>query len=217
MQIVEIFESIQGEGPFIGQPAVFIRTYGCVAPLCSWCDSQHAIKGDQYRDMSIRDIMTAIRYKNSKLVVLTGGEPLIQKDCAELLHNLLAADYRVQVETSGKVSFMHEQFAAVHYVVSPKQYKGVFHIESCWLSTVGPVKNPNLYYKFVVSNKEDVIRIDNFASACGVLSKCYLMPEGVSRKEQVKKLPQVSEWCITYGFKLSPRLHILTWDTKKGV
>jgi len=102
MKINEIFYSISGESIAAGYPTIFIRTFGC--PLrCSWCDSLYAVEGKDFQDMSVDDILSDISQYNCKRVILTGGEPVIQKDFNELLQALFERDYHVEIETSGAV------------------------------------------------------------------------------------------------------------------
>lgn len=106
MKISEIFKSIDGEGAFAGCPSVFIRTFGCNLN-CSYCDSRYACEGDDYQEMTIDDIIAHINYKfpGSSQVTFTGGEPLLQKDAAELVHRIMnetSVDF-VNVETNGAV------------------------------------------------------------------------------------------------------------------
>jgi len=102
MLINEIFKSISGESWQAGYPAIFIRTFGC--PLrCSYCDSTYAIEGSDYTDMSIPEIITEVEKLDCRRVILTGGEPLIQKDHIELINTLVKEGHTVEIETSGAV------------------------------------------------------------------------------------------------------------------
>lgn len=102
MLISEIFGSISGESVRAGFLTTFIRTFGC--PLkCEWCDSIYAIKGRDFKEMSIDDIMKDVEKIGYKDIILTGGEPLIQKDCMDLVKRLVREGYNVEIETSGAV------------------------------------------------------------------------------------------------------------------
>lgn len=98
LRITEIFASIQGESTRIGIPTVFVRLTGC--PLrCSWCDTEYAFQGGVSR--SIDEIIEEINAHGLRHVCVTGGEPLAQKTCADLLKALCDAPYSVSLETSG--------------------------------------------------------------------------------------------------------------------
>ena len=102
MRITEIFHSIQGESSFAGQPCVFVRTTGCNL-RCTWCDTEYSFHGG--RDMEVEEIVSEVRRLGPacRLVELTGGEPLLQKEIGELASALLADGYTVLCETSGSV------------------------------------------------------------------------------------------------------------------
>ncbi len=99
MQITEIYKSIQGESSFAGMPCVFVRTTGCNL-RCVWCDTEYAFYGGQ--KMSVVEVIDAVKAQDCKLVEITGGEPLLQKEVPELAQRLLDLDYTVLIETSGE-------------------------------------------------------------------------------------------------------------------
>lgn len=102
MKITEIFLSIQGESGWAGYPCVFVRTTGCHL-RCVWCDTDYAFYGG--REMEVEEIIAEVERigDGCRLVELTGGEPLLQKDIGELAEGLLAAGYKVLCETSGSL------------------------------------------------------------------------------------------------------------------
>src|SRR4051794_2279852 len=99
--ITEIFHSLQGETSLSGVPFAFIRLTGCNL-RCAYCDSSYSFKGG--RKMRIVDVLDTIRPYQVRHVLLTGGEPLLQRQTPELLQALRAEDYRVSIETHGEVS-----------------------------------------------------------------------------------------------------------------
>ncbi|MED5476095.1 MAG: radical SAM protein [Candidatus Neomarinimicrobiota bacterium] len=101
LKINEIFYSIQGESTYAGLPCIFIRLTYCNL-RCTWCDSEYTFKDGQ--DMSIPEIISTISNYNCNLVQVTGGEPLVQKNCIELLKRLDANDYQILLETGGSLS-----------------------------------------------------------------------------------------------------------------
>lgn len=98
--INEIYHSIQGESTLAGQPCIFIRLTYCNL-RCSYCDTEHAFYNGQ--EMRIKDIIKKIKQWPCKLIEVTGGEPLLQKECITLLNELIKLNYKVMLETSGSL------------------------------------------------------------------------------------------------------------------
>jgi 7-carboxy-7-deazaguanine synthase len=98
LKITEIFYSLQGEARNVGLPTVFIRLTGC--PLrCHYCDTAYAFTGGEW--MEIESILAEVKKYNTSHVTVTGGEPLAQKNCIDLLQQLCDQHYDVSLETSG--------------------------------------------------------------------------------------------------------------------
>lgn len=98
LKITEIFYSLQGESSTVGFPTVFIRLTGC--PLrCSYCDTAYAFSGGEKQ--SLTDILKQVNAYKTKYVTVTGGEPLAQSACCELMEKLADQGYIVSLETSG--------------------------------------------------------------------------------------------------------------------
>ena len=98
LRITEIFHSLQGESRTVGFPTVFVRLTGC--PLrCGYCDTEYAFSGGEW--MELEQILEQVADFGTRYVTVTGGEPLAQKDCPELLKALCDRGYRVSLETSG--------------------------------------------------------------------------------------------------------------------
>jgi 7-carboxy-7-deazaguanine synthase len=98
MRISEIYTSIQGETQYAGLPCTLVRTTGCDL-RCGYCDSAFAFHGGT--DMTLDQIMAEVARLGAPLVLLTGGEPMLQRDLPQLAGRLLEAGYRVMIETSG--------------------------------------------------------------------------------------------------------------------
>ena len=98
MRITEIYTSIQGETQYAGLPCTLVRTTGCDL-RCGYCDSAFAFHGGT--DMTLDEIMAEVARFGAPLVLLTGGEPMLQRELPDLARRLLAGGYRVMIETSG--------------------------------------------------------------------------------------------------------------------
>jgi 7-carboxy-7-deazaguanine synthase len=101
LRVTEIFRSIQGESTHAGRPCTFVRLTGC--PMrCTWCDSEYTFTGGEHA--SIEDVMKQVREFGCRLVEVTGGEPLAQREAFDLIKRLCDDGYEVLVETGGYVS-----------------------------------------------------------------------------------------------------------------
>jgi len=100
VKLTETFVSIQGEADAVGWPTLFIRLTGC--PLrCVYCDTQYAFHGGEWR--TVAELVELARGSGVRHVCVTGGEPLAQKACLELLGALCDAGFAVSLETSGAI------------------------------------------------------------------------------------------------------------------
>lgn len=101
LRVTEIFHSIQGESTHAGRPCTFVRLTGC--PMrCTWCDSEYTFTGGDH--FTIEQIMQKVRDFGCRLVEVTGGEPLAQREAFELIRRLCDEEYEVLIETGGYVS-----------------------------------------------------------------------------------------------------------------
>jgi len=122
VQVHSIFSTIQGEGPFAGVPAIFIRLAGCNLD-CPWCDTIYT--GDDVRTWTPDDVvgqvvkMSYTKTKPTKLVVITGGEPFRQ-DFGKLVLKLHHAGYTIQIETNGTLYQENFPYHLTTVVCSPK-------------------------------------------------------------------------------------------------
>lgn len=101
LRVTEIFRSIQGESTHAGRPCTFVRLTGC--PMrCVWCDSEYTFTGGEY--VALDNVMAQVRAFDCKLVEVTGGEPLAQREAFTLIERLCSEGFEVLVETGGYVS-----------------------------------------------------------------------------------------------------------------
>ncbi|MBD0371441.1 MAG: radical SAM protein [Pyrinomonadaceae bacterium] len=101
LRVTEIFRSIQGESTHAGRPCSFVRLTGC--PMrCVWCDSEYTFTGGER--MTIEEVLAQVRAFGCKLVEVTGGEPLAQREAFTLIERLCDEGYEVLIETGGYVS-----------------------------------------------------------------------------------------------------------------
>lgn len=176
--IVEIFKSIQGEGCNLGKPANFIRFAGCNLN-CEWCDT----KWDKplMGQMTVVDIISKLDAA-SDLVVLTGGEPLIQNNLNELIGTLTVLGYDIAIETNGTKATKHlkELYPRLWIACSPKPETG-------WLIAGGCVYDE---LKYVIDS--DICE-DNIALTG---KPVWLQPEGSHMAESWRKAYKIAETLI---------------------
>jgi len=149
MRISEIYASIHGESQYVGLPCTLVRTTGCDL-RCVYCDTTYAFSGG--RDMSLDEIMAEIRRLGLPFVLLTGGEPMLQTQIAELAQRLLEAGFKVAIETSG-AHLLDRLPAAVFRVVDVKTPSSGESQRMEWGALVG--LRPCDAVKFVLANEDD--------------------------------------------------------------
>lgn len=101
LKVSEIYFSIQGESSYAGLPCVFVRLTGCNL-RCVWCDTEYAFYEGEWK--SLDQIVAEVAQFGCKLVELTGGEPLLQKESFALVDKLIESGFKVLIETSGSIS-----------------------------------------------------------------------------------------------------------------
>ncbi len=209
LPVSEIFSSLQGEGPFIGHPSVFLRLGGCIQPFCPWCDTPYALH--ETKEMPISEILENIASCPCRQLVITGGEPFLHWESGlAILHERLSErKYSIQYETSGKVRIPFLKDAVV--VCSPKYINGTWHFDE---ANGGAVH----YYKFLACSADWSEAVEGFVTNHGIdRESVYIMPLGATRKEQLDGMEEVFRICVERGYRMSPRLHILTYDGRRGV
>lgn len=211
MRINEFFKGVQGEGFFAGLPVYFVRTAGCNTN-CDFCDTKYHKYGN---DFSVEEVVNKIRDSKLETIVFTGGEPTIQiEDIAECMSYL--PDKQFHLETNGSLyKPLVDKFDFIN--CSPKEQQINLKLGEELESYKKFNSLPQTTFKFVYENRDNKWWI-NFMNKVGVDNKKVLiMPEGATRKDQLKKMPEVMEYCIENNFMFSPRLHVLAYGTRRGV
>jgi len=205
MRVSEIFVSIQGEGRFMGQPCIFIRLHGCNL-RCKTCDTRYAIDGDyeKYSTISLAKRLTSILIKR---VVITGGEPLLQKSSVLDLVDLLSKDKIFLLETNGTIFSRDVVKSFFSITVSPKRNsRNLDTILEKW----APYKNVD--FKFVVGESDWCWSFEEILTVVDRYNirpyRVWLMPEGSTPEEIASKSPKIWNFCVSNGFNYSDRLHI---------
>ena len=222
----EVFYSLQGEGPNTGAPSVFLRLATCNL-ACAWCDTKYTWDWENYDyDREVVNLETdqveeRIRKFECRRLIITGGEPLLQQaELAPLAASLKNDGYFLEIETNGTVAPQADLERLVdQWNVSPKLGSSGNPRERRdqrqAMDALGPL--PNAYFKFVVTQPEDVAEVCTLRDAYGLPGKrIILMPEGVTAESIQGRSPWVAEACAKEGFRFSTRLHILLWGDQRG-
>lgn len=218
VSIHEIFTSIQTEGPYAGCPAVFVRTHGCPVG-CSFCDTDQKGALNEVADTEsvakeVQGILDGT--PGIKLIVLTGGEPLAQKNFTDLLKALLETEVTVQIETSGfctrEVTEEDiEVFQNASWVISPKLGANKPYRLPAWLKEMPMVFLKMLYNEETVNyDKESVL---SFIAAnrdfTHGITDIYLQPLLLGDSDVTKVAKECRELCIQSGLRMSVQYHKL--------
>ncbi|MFA7640283.1 MAG: radical SAM protein [Candidatus Cloacimonadaceae bacterium] len=156
LEVCEIFYSIQGESSYSGMPCIFVRLAGCNLD-CNYCDTRYShTEGEM---MDIERILKEISHFPTKLLEITGGEPLIQEASIPLMQDLLAKGYKLLLETNGSVSLVDVPAKVVKIV--DLKCPGSGEGES-FLSENLAYLQPHDELKFVLSNREDYLFAKDF-------------------------------------------------------
>lgn len=211
LKINEIFYSIQGEGTRAGLPCVFIRLTYCNL-RCTYCDTEYAFYDG--KDMSIDEILSEIKQFDCNLVEITGGEPLIQKECFELMTKLCDLDYNVMLETSGSLSIENVDRRVITILdfkcPSSKMVKKNFYENVNFLKPIDEVK-------FVIGNREDYEWSKELIEKYNLTQKCEVLFSTVFGELEYIELV---EWILKDRLKVrfQTQLHKQIWEPdKKGV
>ena len=205
MKINELFYSIQGESSFAGMPCAFIRLTGCNL-RCAWCDTQYAFF--EGTDMSIPEIVRKVAAYPTRLALVTGGEPMLQKGVHELFSALIERGYTVLLETGG-----HEPLAdvdlRVHKIVDFKCPSSGMSDRNHYANADCLTRNDEV--KFVIADRND------FDWACGLVKKFTL----TARAGMVHFSPvfgkisfaELAAWTLGCGLtvRMQPQLHKIIW------
>ena len=216
IRVSEIFASIQGEGPSVGTPSVFVRLQGCRVG-CRWCDTKYTWDPRRGRALALDTVLSEVKRAGHENVVVTGGEPLEHPAFVPLIAGLKAAGHRVEVETAG--TEIPPPAAVDQWNVSLKlAHSGVPAGRRLRPEAITRFRDLGAWFKFVVGEERDVDEVLRIQAEHGLPSaRILLMPLGMRREEQQARMPQVVGWSRRHGFRFSPRLHILIWGPKRGV
>ena len=209
LRITEIFYSLQGESSTVGIPTVFVRLTGC--PLrCGYCDTEYAFTGGEKKD--IDDIIAEVESYGTRYVTVTGGEPLAQPSCLELMTRLLDLDYVVSLETSGALDVS---------TVDPRVIK-VMDLKTPSSGELSKNLYQNIQYlnktdqvKFVIGNEEDYGWSRQILADYNLSDHCEILFSPVMGQQNPTELAnKILQDRLPVRFQI--QLHKLLWDDARG-
>ena len=209
LRITEIFYSLQGESNSVGLPTVFIRLTGC--PLrCVYCDTAYAFTGG--KKLGIAEIIAEAEQYGTKYITVTGGEPLAQPACIQLIAQLLDKNFIVSLETSGAIDVS---------AVDPRAVK-VMDIKTP--SSGELIKNlyQNIHFlnaqdqvKFVIGNDEDYEWSKAALTEYELYDRCEILFSPVMGQQNPTELAEkILQDRLPVRFQI--QLHKLLWDDAQG-
>jgi 7-carboxy-7-deazaguanine synthase len=203
MRVTEVFFSIQGEGTRAGLPCAFVRFTGCDL-RCSWCDTAYAFEGGQERTR--QELLAELARLPTRLVCLTGGEPLLQRELPELCRDLLQAGWTVTVETHGQRPTDALPPEVVRIVDVKPPGSGQETTDFAYLEQLRPADE----VKFVVASEDDFRWSAEVVRRHRLEGRAALLFSPVFGRVEPR---QLAAWLLASGLeaRLSLQLHKLVW------
>ncbi len=211
LKINEIYYSVQGESTHAGRPCIFIRLTYCNL-RCSYCDTEYAFYDG--KDMEITYIMSEIKRWDCNLVEVTGGEPLFQDECIDLLNELVNSNYEVMLETGGSLSISDVPKKVVKIVDFKCPSSGMVK-KNLW-SIVDDLQAHD-EVKFVIGNREDFDWAKDRITEYSMDKICTLLFSPTFGEIDPQ---QIVEWILAENLpvRMQLQMHKMIWSPEeKGV
>ncbi|HYW04471.1 MAG TPA: 7-carboxy-7-deazaguanine synthase QueE [Gammaproteobacteria bacterium] len=209
LRITEIFHSLQGEARSVGRPTVFVRLTGC--PLrCVYCDTAYAFHGGKL--MALDEIIRRVGTRRTRLVTVTGGEPLAQPGCLELMRRLCDAGYAVSLETSGAmdISVVDRRVSRVVDIKTP----GSGEVRRNLYANLGQL-TPHDQVKFVLCDRRDYEWARDLVGRTGLADRCEVL---FSPSHGVLDAAMLADWILgdALPVRFQIQLHKYLWGDVPG-
>ncbi|MGI5337682.1 7-carboxy-7-deazaguanine synthase QueE [Streptomyces sp. CA-181903] len=224
--VAEMFaETVQGEGPSTGVPAAFIRLSRCNLTCLPWCDTPYTWDTSRFdlaresHRAAVADLLAWALPRPEELMVISGGEPLMQQHAMlPLVQALTDSGKQVEIETNGTyVPSKALIEAGAHFNVSPKLANSGMplakRIRSRALEAFAAA--PRRTFKFVACEVGDLDEIDDLVARYG-LNPVWVMPEGTTADAVIEGMRALVPGVAVRGYRLATRLHVLMWGDERG-
>lgn len=218
--------TFQGEGPSMGRLAVFLRLAMCNLK-CTWCDTKYTWDWEHHSKVEETHLRTLQAVKDdisdhsfgASLLVITGGEPLLQKRAlAELLINGVTWD--VEIETNGTIAPLGVGFEEIKYNVSPKLANSGNSISKRYNYDVleeFAALDERARFKFVCKSLEDLSEVKALVASVGIQhDQVWIMPEGTDAYQLAYTGSLLAEEVLSNRWNLTTRLHVQLWSNTRG-
>lgn len=231
MNVMEIYRSVQGEGTLMGVPTTFVRFFACNL-RCSWCDTKYSWsvrEGGTWESISAQEIAERVHVLGAQHVVLTGGEPTLQKDLAQLAQLLKDQGHHLTVETNTTI-FPAEAAPLMNlWSLSPKLSSAGEHylrypIIERFLATL---RSDQQQWKFVIRDDQDELLLRSLLCMYPIFSEqklpIILQPEGdTAITDYPAALERLAERVLDpfwsdYHVRVLPQLHVIIWGRRRWV
>lgn len=227
VNVNEIFgPTVQGEGPSAGKRCGFLRVSGCNL-TCSWCDTPYTWdwtgqngqafnKENETHSMSVYDILYELTGMGVDLVVVSGGEPMMQQEALNpVIKRLRASGFEVEVETNGTIQ---PKIDPTRFNVSPKLAHSGVRDKIRFKPDVLKSYVGQSIFKFVCQNLTDLDEVAKIATEVGIPNKdIWIMPEGRDAKTLMSHAEVITDEAIIRGWNITGRLHVMTWGSRRAV
>lgn len=211
LRLTEVFHSIQGEGPLIGLPMVFVRTNRCNL-RCKWCDSTYTFEGGY--EESVDKLLQDMEKSKETWICFTGGEPLLQRDALDFVRKVTHIGKKVLIETSGSLEV--QPYCKILGTVIDMDVKTPSSGEenSIRLDNLENLRSTD-YLKFVISDETDYRYFVDFLKRHSETIRCGIVVQpawGTDLKWLTEKILEDE-----IDARVLPQLHKIIWGEVRGV
>lgn len=221
--------TVQGEGPAAGRPAYFVRLGLCNLD-CAWCDTPYTwdftgklgvvYERDKLERVDPEALANRVLRESRRrdIVVISGGEPLVQQRALRTLVGYIAEQRHVHIETNGTLVPGGDLLDRVEqWVVSPKLSTARVSKPAEIPEALQVLADAEAAFKFVITGPWDEHEVVRLVERYGIKSRnVYVMPEGITADQIVRLSPMVADIAVRHGYNMSTRLHVLAWGNERG-